>query len=92
MGISRRITRVPKGFEVGKTWVALAHERASVEVEKDQFGNLDAVAIPGVFHLFRPNEIQYVVKGDETEKELAAIRKRGLTPVRVIQDHGPELF
>lgn len=25
MGISRRISRVPKGFKVGKTWVMLAH-------------------------------------------------------------------
>jgi hypothetical protein len=28
LGISRRITAVPKGFEIGKTWVLLAHPKA----------------------------------------------------------------
>ncbi len=38
---------------------------------------------PGVFHLFQPSAIEYVVRGDETEEELEAIRKRGITPVIV---------
>lgn len=37
----------------------------------------------GIFHAFRPQAIEYVVKGTETEEELAALRERGITPVKV---------
>lgn len=42
---------------------------------------------PGVFHIFRPTAVEYVVTGNETEDELAALVKRGLTPVRVVEVH-----
>src|SRR5215471_10018790 len=32
MGISRRIAAIPRGFEVGKTWVLLAHSKTIHEV------------------------------------------------------------
>jgi hypothetical protein len=38
----------------------------------------------GAFHIFRPQRIEYVVKGDETEDELAAFEKRGVEPVKVV--------
>ena len=82
MGISRRIKAVPRGFKVGETWVAVAHIRAiPAEIMQP-----DAKPTPGIFRLFRPTEVQYVVKGDETEEELADLEKRGVTPVKVIRD------
>ena len=39
--------------------------------------------VPGVFHLFKPTAIQYVVKGDETAEDLEKLVRRGLTPVKV---------
>lgn len=104
LGISRRISAVPKDFEVGKTWVLLAHRKAMLEqcdecrgYELDEDGD-DAcpkcdgrgkIFIPAVFSAFRPTRIEYVVKGDETEEELERLEKRGLTLVKVVRNDAP---
>jgi hypothetical protein len=80
-GISRRIATVPKGFVVGETWVLMAHRKALMGVADG--GEVTYQA--GIFHTFRPTAIEYVVTGIETEEDLAALRKRGITPVRVEQ-------
>jgi hypothetical protein len=67
MGISRRISQIPKGFEVGKTWVLLAHRKPE----------------PHAFTLFCPERIEYVVRPEDSEDRLAALAKQGLTLVRV---------
>lgn len=36
-----------------------------------------------IFHAFKPTAIEYVIKGDETQEELEALVKRGLTPIKV---------
>lgn len=76
LGISRRIATVPRDFVIGETWVALAHSRAIVDWEK-------RTATAGIFHIFRPDRIEYVVRGTETEAELESLAKRGLSLVRV---------
>lgn len=102
MGVSRRIRAVPRGFEIGETWVAVGHRRAVrsgyVDVATGteylslshayRLGgtdmSLEEIRAPGVFHLFRPERIEYVVRGDETEEELEKLGKRGIEPVRVV--------
>ena len=37
----------------------------------------------GIFRIFKPEAIEYVVTGKETDEELDALAKRGITPVRV---------
>lgn len=44
-----------------------------------------SVQAPGIFAAFRPWEIQYVVKGDETDDELQALLDRGIQPVRGVR-------
>jgi hypothetical protein len=107
MGLSKRISQVPKEFIVGQTWVWLAHretiaaahpETCATErmmsdyefrarmIEEGMVGVLcdcGAKPTPGVFHAFVPTRIEYVIKGDETEPELDALEKRGLTLVKV---------
>jgi hypothetical protein len=83
MGISRRIKSVPHGFKIGETWVALAHIRAIPEPILQH----DSNATPGIFRLFKPTAIQYVVKGDETFGDLDDLEKRGVTPVKIQRDH-----
>lgn len=98
MGVSRRISTLPKDFEIG-TWVLLAHRKAIEDVcprgghprpDGVEFGECDAcdgsgrVHYPGVFHAFRPSRIEYVVKGDETQEDLDRMRKRGIEPVQVV--------
>jgi hypothetical protein len=75
LGISRRVRTLPHGFVVGETWVWLAHVHC-IPTE-------DAW-IPGVFSVFRPRAVEYVVKGDEDEAELQKLTDRGITPVRVV--------
>ncbi len=80
MGVSRRIKVVPNGFVLGETWVFFAH-RFTVEDE-------DNPAVekrhPGIFRAFMPTSIEYIIKGDETEKELEDMEKRGISLVKVV--------
>ena len=83
MGVSRRVIAPPRNFKVGEDWVYLAHRKAilvATPVEDDP------IYVPGVITLFRPTAIEYVVKGDETDEELEALEKRGITPVKVVRD------
>lgn len=103
-GISRRIHAVPNDFEVGKTWVCVAHIKAikkpcdhGIEPHPDQTvaetltaqANCDLcdkdgfVYTPGIFQMFQPQAIEYVVKGDETDDELEKLAKRGFTLVKI---------
>jgi len=98
MGVSRRITAVPRDFVVGETWVLLGHrkaiERACSECGDEAVPDIECPVCegsgyehrPGIITAFRPTAIEYVVKGDETEEEIEALEKRGLTPVKVIND------
>ena len=90
MGISRRLSgdQVPRGLIVGETWVFLAHREAIIpkppESGSDSMWKPDP--IPGVFHAFVPAMIEYVIKGTETDGEIANLVKRGITPVQVFND------
>jgi len=93
MGVSRRISAIPKDFKLGETRVLLAHRKAihqycshpnadSCEDCKDcdEQGNR---CTPGIFHAFRPTAIEYIVKGGETKDELEQLVERGITLVKV---------
>jgi hypothetical protein len=79
-GISRRISAVPRDFDLACTWVLLAHRKAVYEPENVY---AEEGFLPGIFSVFKPDRIEYVVKGDESEEELDALEKRGLTLVKV---------
>ena len=80
MGFSRRISCVPHGFEIGKTWVLLAHRKA---IQNPLVYGEDPEWTPGIFSVFRPTHIELVVEEDITEEEIEALEKRGITPVIV---------
>lgn len=83
MGVSRRVNGVPRGFEVGKHWVALGHPKAVThpEIPEDEKGH----KTPGIFTFFKPTAAEYIVKGDETEGELEHKEKLGYSLVKVIK-------
>lgn len=83
MGISRRISAVPRGFVAGSTWVFLAHRKGAGGVPV--FGE-DVEAKPAIVTAFQPTAIEYIVKGDESDEELAALEERGLSLVQVVRD------
>lgn len=78
-GISRRITGIPKGFTVGEDCVCVAHREAIANPHPAT----DKEWLPGIFAMFRPDRIEYVVKGTETEEELEKLVKRGLSLVKL---------
>jgi hypothetical protein len=94
-GVSRRIPAVPKDFKLGQTWVAVAHREAyhrlcdcakpdkKPEPKCEICKGNGRMPVQAIFHLFRPTAIEYVVKGDENEKQLSEKAKRGITLVRV---------
>ena len=77
-GVSRRISRIPRGFELGKTWVLIAHRKAITRFRHDE-----PISTPGIFHAFKPSAIEYVVHGNEGPDALKHLARRGITPVRV---------
>jgi hypothetical protein len=95
MGVSRRISRLPNGFEVGSDWVAVAHREAVADRCGDCLGmtptcercrDSGTVKAAGIFHMFRPDRVEYVVGGDETDEQLGRLVDRGFTLVRVVRD------
>lgn len=91
MGLSRRITTIPKRFKLGETWVALAHRKAISKVDFKAGTDPEQTEFPlkfsaGIFHVFKPARVEYVVNpvGD-TAKKLAAMEKRGITLVKVVR-------
>ena len=81
-GISRRIAAVPKGFELSKTWVLLAHPKAVYGEEG---------RAPGIFRIFRPQAIEKIVTASQALDETAmdALRQQGIRPV-VVPDDDPD--
>lgn len=95
MGLSRRITMIPKRFKLGETWVALAHRRA-IAPNHVFVGESDVCdecmefkekhqRKAGIFHVFKPARIEYVVKPNDDPEKLAKLEARGLTLVRVVR-------
>ncbi|MDX9972517.1 MAG: hypothetical protein RBU21_05935 [FCB group bacterium] len=88
MGVSKRIAGVPRGFVLGETWVWVAH----LDAVKQLGGDGEWHSSPGVFHVFRPSAIEYVVKGTEEPEELEALAARGITLVEVTPSKQMEGF
>lgn len=91
LGISRRISAIPRGFRVGETWVLLAHPKAvSVEVP-DQAELLPRTEYrPGVFRIFKPERIEKILtQSQATPEELEKLGKTGITPV-IVPDDDPD--
>lgn len=81
MGISRRISAIPRKFKLGETWVALGHRKAiagEFKLEEEQTFK------PGIFHLFQPARIEYVVKDSDSTEKLESLEKRGITLIKVV--------
>jgi hypothetical protein len=89
MGISRRISAIPRKFKLGETWVALAHRKLIAPPLIETFAaEQDGRPMPefkaGIFHVFQPVAIEYVVRETDAPEKLEAMEKRGITLVRVI--------
>lgn len=83
-GISRRINQVPLGFKAGETWILLAHRRAILTgpLELGQ----EPGWTPGVFHVFRPEQIDVIVDGTESDEQIERYIERGFVPTLVVRE------
>ena len=92
-GVCRKIGAVPRDFEIGETWVFLAHRKAisnaqeivsyPIPADGPCTGEEEIEFTPGIIRAFRPSRIEYAVKGTETTEELDRMESRGLSPVRL---------
>ena len=80
MGVCRRVPFVPKDFDLGKTWILLAHRRAILK--KAKFGSPLGYQA-GIFQIFKPKKIEITCNGKESDQEIESYLKRGLSPVLV---------
>jgi hypothetical protein len=97
-GVSRRIKTVPHGFKIGEHWVMLAHKKvrqepcrecpASGEMVCPACKGKGTVWKSGIFHVFRPDRIEYIVTGKEPDEELERLEERGFTLVRLTRTDG----
>jgi len=97
LGVSRRIATIPRGFEIGKTWILFAHrlgKKSTVTV--DVPGALPGVTgtetkfEPAIFRVWLPQRIEQIcVESQRGTDEIAALEKRGITPV-FVPDNDPD--
>lgn len=93
MGISRRIAQIPRDFILGETWVALAHRKAITIIDAMDMmigGGTGFKESPGIFHVFKPDRIEYIIKKGDSKAKLEALEKGGLTLIELETDE-PDL-
>lgn len=74
MGISRRLTQIPRDFTVDRDWILLGHRKAAGSPPEYH---------PGIFMLWKPKELQYVLKPTDTAEDVRRMLRRGIRPVIV---------
>jgi hypothetical protein len=84
MGVSRRVKAIPRGFELGKSWIWFAHPSVHYDDAEQHW-------IGGVFMIFKPTRIEGIVtETDAGDGELMeALEKRHITPI-VVPDGDPD--
>jgi hypothetical protein len=86
LGISKRISEIPKGLVLGRTWVLFAHPEATYEPVSWAFnwlyGDGEVQRAPGIFHGFVPQAVELILH--ETEATAERIEKESARGVRVV--------
>lgn len=91
VGISKKISEIPKQLVMGKTWVMLAHKKvpfkagpSEVVKVKGEWGKLEAEPIyrPAIFYGFKPERVEMPIwKKDATAKRIRELEDQGISPV-----------
>jgi len=98
-GISKRIPFIPKDFQVGETYIYLAHPKGKVEVWPSPTNPDETIDVckPAIFTAFQPQQVEMLVwesqledkKGERYQKKLG---DRGITIIPIKNgdvDHKP---
>lgn len=97
LGFSRRVAAIPHGFEIGRTWVMLAHPKAVVcgtcngagwyASANEKCEDCEAGRRPGIFYAWLPSAVELIFKESQRgSDEVAKAEKRGIRPVFVPDD------
>lgn len=90
MGFSRRIRAIPQKFEIGKTWVLLAHKNAIDNLISTDGLSTQHEFKPGIFFAWQPSRIEQIFKeSDRGSEAVQAAEKRGITAV-FVPDSDPD--
>ena len=78
MGVSRRISTIPRSFKVGEHFVLVAHPKA---IRIDLFKDLNAASEdvkfkPGIFHVFKPSPIEKILADTASPEEIKEWKTR----------------
>lgn len=63
LGVSRKLPSIPRGFEIGRHIIYMAHIAACTDVNVEG----EIVRSPGVFFVFKPRHVDLVVSVDRVE-------------------------
>lgn len=85
-GVSKRIPEIPKGLELGKTWVMLAHNKTPDQPLDISNGLVEKEPeyISAIFHAFIPQRVEMPVWKDSiTSEEIQLLEEKGITPILI---------
>jgi len=89
LGISKRISCLPRWFRVGQTTVYLAHPRTftrneTIEKKDEATGKMQVETMPGIFLAWTPRYIERLFwESERGTEEIKRWEKRGVKPVFV---------
>ena len=85
-GISRRVPAIPKGFILGKHYIAFGHPKAIPSMPPDY-----DPPRAGIFKLWKPRAIEMIITQTQSEDAdfMKDLETKGLTPV-IVPDDDPD--
>lgn len=98
LGVSKRVSAIPKGVEIGVTWVLVAHPKGIPNPAAKAGTGLDEVSadekfLPAICSAFRVKRIELIVTPSmKVQKWVKDLVKKGVTLVEVPEndpDHAP---
>lgn len=83
LGVSKRVSAIPKGLEVGKSWIFLAHPKV-IRTDEGKW-------LPGIFRIFQPDAIEQIITQSQAKdsKLMAHLHKSHIRPV-IVPDDDPD--
>ena len=79
MGISRKISALPRDFEIGETWVFFAHRKGEIWINEDK----EEEWLPAIFSACKPTHIDLVIDDENDIPEYCERLQERYGPERV---------
>lgn len=88
LGVSKRISAIPRNFVLGETWIYLAHLEAGEMPEESETEIFKVKRVPAIFYCFKPTAIEKIISETEAKDpvEMEKLKRAGITPVVVPDD------